>query len=750
MMAEPQAVVATQDVASGVAEAAERPPQGTGAAGERLAEDAAGPPATDAPTTKQPEQLEPVKHAPEAPVAAEANSAAGAVPDPALAQAPAAASPAGEATDELFHLFLGSLPRDCQESTLEQYLNKYGTLVQVACLRDMQGGCTGSGFALFERRADAEAAIAGLNGQVTLPGMPRPIEVRFAKRPTLIRPGTGPEDNRELFFSGAPAGVDRRDMQELLEFYGKVEKLQMLTDPATRRTRGSGFVTYAARQAALDALAALHGSYTVPGAPAPLVVRWSDPQFGEKRKRADAQLSERDRQLFVAKILKSSPEEEGSGVITFLHREDAEAAIRALDEVYVWPGMKETMIVKWMDSPDDFKRRRDSGTPVLAHLVSTETPPPGCDRDALKLHVGNIPTACSVEDIRAVFKPFGRVVQILVARDKATHMPTGSAHVWYQKRREAEPAIRKLHGSKALHHELRRRREAEAALLQEPLIGPQLPPQIVPLRTEAGAPEPAGAAALGEKAAASDAAPAAAGGEAAAVEQKEGAKEPPAFEATETAEAEAEGAAEGAAAKGEKEGEEKPLIVMVAPGSVSTVAPRQQQAALPRPSFMQQQQQQQHSPQQQPWYYPGGPAGPQHYGPQVAMPQGQPSFAAPMPRGGPAGFPGPGGYGQAFGYGAPGQQFNRPVGPQQGYGPVGGAWHGPMGLGAMGHAPPAVGPAFGGPAYYQQQQQMQLPPPQGVQPWPPEQMPPPQGMQHPWPPQQAGPAVGGFGSFPPR
>ena len=43
--------------------------------------------------------------------------------------------------------------------------------------------------------------------------------------------------------------------------------------------------------------------------------------------------------------------------------------------------------------------------------------------------------------------PCLQVIQILIARDKETHQPKGSAYVWYQRRREAELAIKRLNGS---------------------------------------------------------------------------------------------------------------------------------------------------------------------------------------------------------------------------------------------------------------------------------------------------------------
>ena len=68
----------------------------------------------------------------------------------------------------------------------------------------------------------------------------------------------------------------------------QVERLQLLTDPVHRVNRGTGFVQYATRSAAEDAIAALNGSYTVPGAPSPLVVKWSEGRgAGQKRKAAE-------------------------------------------------------------------------------------------------------------------------------------------------------------------------------------------------------------------------------------------------------------------------------------------------------------------------------------------------------------------------------------------------------------------------------------------------------------------------------
>ena len=83
----------------------------------------------------------------------------------------------------------------------------------------------------------------------------------------------------------------------------QVERLTLLTDQASSRTRGAGFVVFTSRQAASEALAALHGRYTFPGASAPLVLRWTTPPGAERggggghKRGAEALLSERARQV---------------------------------------------------------------------------------------------------------------------------------------------------------------------------------------------------------------------------------------------------------------------------------------------------------------------------------------------------------------------------------------------------------------------------------------------------------------------
>lgn len=73
--------------------------------------------------------------------------------------------------------------------------------------------------------------------------------------------------------------------------------------------------------------------------------------------------------------------------------------------------------------------------------VLDEQPPLGCAPDAIKLFVGNIPKACTEEQLMPFFETIGTVVELVVVRDKGTHESKGSAFVWYSTRIMAERAI---------------------------------------------------------------------------------------------------------------------------------------------------------------------------------------------------------------------------------------------------------------------------------------------------------------------
>ncbi|KAJ9515120.1 hypothetical protein QJQ45_028921 [Haematococcus lacustris] len=254
-----------------------------------------------------------------------------------------------------------------------------------------------------------------------------------------------------------------------------------------------------------------------------LQVQWADPELQLKKKKALEESNADNRMLFFAKVLRSATEDEvralfshygkvydvnlfrafqgapttkGCGLITMGTHEEALAAIEALDSKYCWEGMEGPMVVKWMDTALQRRRREQHlaamrqglvptmamgpgawlpggmglGLPPSSHLGQsmlgstygldpstvamgamggleteiTETPPAGCAPDAIKLFVGNIPKSCTEEQLLPFFETVGLVVELVIVRDKASHESKGSAFVWYASRANAERAILQL------------------------------------------------------------------------------------------------------------------------------------------------------------------------------------------------------------------------------------------------------------------------------------------------------------------
>jgi CUG-BP- and ETR3-like factor len=65
----------------------------------------------------------------------------------------------------------------------------------------------------------------------------------------------------------------------------------------------------------------------------------------------------------------------------------------------------------------------------------------GCDPDAIKLFVGNLPRSCTEQQLLQLFETIGQIVELVIVRDRVTQETKGSAFVWYTTRALAERAI---------------------------------------------------------------------------------------------------------------------------------------------------------------------------------------------------------------------------------------------------------------------------------------------------------------------
>jgi phosphoinositide-3-kinase regulatory subunit 4 len=222
---------------------------------------------------------------------------------------------AHEQNAEFLHrLFVGWVPKHFTEKDLIPLFSQHGIVRDCIILKDkVTGQPRGAAFVSYGTREEAEAAIKALNNQqVHLPGALRPLEVsqpvvclpcfnlgpqqveslhtplheecqgnkkvaavspvvhqlpciwaflqvRFAKNHQFVQASEGPADNRQLFFSNAPASMSEEDLTSLFSSYGTVEEINLFRERKTGGSKGSGFVTMVTRDQAVRAMEALGG-----------------------------------------------------------------------------------------------------------------------------------------------------------------------------------------------------------------------------------------------------------------------------------------------------------------------------------------------------------------------------------------------------------------------------------------------------------------------------------------------------------
>ncbi len=83
------------------------------------------------------------------------------------------------------------------------------------------------------------------------------LQVRFAKSHQYVQAGTGPDDNRQLFFTAAPGHLNEQDISQIFSQFGVVEEVNLFRDRKTGSSKGCGFITLQTRAQACAAMDAL-------------------------------------------------------------------------------------------------------------------------------------------------------------------------------------------------------------------------------------------------------------------------------------------------------------------------------------------------------------------------------------------------------------------------------------------------------------------------------------------------------------
>ncbi|KAL0209689.1 hypothetical protein RCL1_008527 [Eukaryota sp. TZLM3-RCL] len=184
----------------------------------------------------------------------------------------------------MYKLFVGQVPKNYTESDLEQLFNKYGSIQEVALVKDRRTGTSrGCCFVRFTEKESAEQAISELHNKLQLPSSRHPLQIRFANGPdkdssgNIIRPKYEPTPDTartKLFVGMLGRNITELQLHMIFSQFGDLDEVVLLRDP-TGRSRRCAFVRLFSKEAAVAAVAALNNRIQFEDAPAPCVCKFA-------------------------------------------------------------------------------------------------------------------------------------------------------------------------------------------------------------------------------------------------------------------------------------------------------------------------------------------------------------------------------------------------------------------------------------------------------------------------------------------
>ena len=170
-------------------------------------------------------------------------------------------------------------------------------------------------------------------------------------------------DTIKMFAGQIPRRMAESEVRQVFEEFGPVYELSILKDRATGASRGCCFITYFSRKSALQAQNKLHNVRTLPGMHHPMQMKPADVENRSERKLFVGMIGKQADDEAVWSIFhRFGPMEEctvlrdakkqskGCAFVTFMSRQNAIAAIRALHHSKTMDGCSAPLVVKLADS----------------------------------------------------------------------------------------------------------------------------------------------------------------------------------------------------------------------------------------------------------------------------------------------------------------------------------------------------------------------------------------------------------------
>ncbi|KAG0600721.1 hypothetical protein M758_11G056200 [Ceratodon purpureus] len=179
-------------------------------------------------------------------------------------------------------------------------------------------------------------------------------------------------DSVKLFVGQLPKQMNEQQLAEVFSEAGTVYEINIIKDKLTKQSRGCCFLTYTTRQEADTAIEIFHNKRTLQPVASALQVKYADGEMerlehklfvgmlpkGASKADVMAVFSPYGNVKELSVIKGSQPTSKGCAFLKYETKEQAIAAIEALNGVHKMEGSPSALVVKWADTEKERQARK--------------------------------------------------------------------------------------------------------------------------------------------------------------------------------------------------------------------------------------------------------------------------------------------------------------------------------------------------------------------------------------------------------